>query len=290
MCGILVIVNPASRRGSALSADALRTELPQADIHFTAAPGDALRISRDASRLGFSLIVAAGGDGTINEVVNGIAGTDSALGVLPVGTANVLARELCLPLHDWHKAAHIIRNGKRRKIDVGAANGRRFALMAGVGFDAAVVGSVYGQFKARWGVAGYVRQIVTLMPSFKPRRMNIDADDRRVFEGNAYLAVASNCSRYARHVRLSPAARPDDGALELCVLPAASPAQLKLVVPALFGLANLSSIYPGYVRASGRQFVIRSEPGGALQLDGELAGNTPVEIDTLRAALDVIAP
>src|SRR5207247_1264597 len=104
------------------------------DIQPTLEPGDGTRIAREAAAQGYDVVVAAGGDGTVNEVVNGLAGTETALAALPIGTVNVWVRELGLPLHP-RAAAEALLGAQVRAIDLGRAGDRYFLLMAGVGFD-----------------------------------------------------------------------------------------------------------------------------------------------------------
>src|SRR5213075_2680609 len=117
----------------------------------TTRTGEAELMARRAVTEGFEKIVAAGGDGTIHEVVNGLAGTNATLGLLPMGTVNVFAMELGLPLHDLALCCDIIQNGKTRLVDLPNANGNHFVQLGGVGLDAQVVKETIIAFKRSFG-------------------------------------------------------------------------------------------------------------------------------------------
>ncbi len=145
----MIIFNPAAGQAGSLqgdleaSCDLLNEYGWQVELRPTQAAGDGTRIAREAAQAGYDAVIAAGGDGTINEIVNGLAGSQTALGVLPVGTVNVWAREIGLPLQPRATTEALLRTHVR-SIDLGRAGDRYFLLMAGVGFDAAVVNEVRG--------------------------------------------------------------------------------------------------------------------------------------------------
>ena len=152
---ILVILNPAARSERAGGTWEKIRDLPAATVQTTSAPGDARSIAEWAVAQGFATVVAAGGDGTINEVVNGIAGSDIALGILPVGTMNVFAAELSIP-NNLPKAWEIIQARHTRRIDLVRANDQYFVQLAGVGLDAQVVQATSRSFKKNFGPLSYL--------------------------------------------------------------------------------------------------------------------------------------
>ena len=138
-----IVLNPRARAAHRLQLENQLSGVARgATVRLTSGPGDAEFLARDAARQGFRTVVAAGGDGTVNEVLRGIVGTPARLGVLPVGTVNVFARELGLPL-DWEEAWARILKGRERTVDVGGANDSPFIQLAGVGFVAPVCGTGY---------------------------------------------------------------------------------------------------------------------------------------------------
>lgn len=160
---ILAVFNPVAggdRRASFNRVvTALRGHGCAVTVVETTGPGHAEVIARNASANEFDVVAAAGGDGTINEVVNGLGDSGPNLGLIPLGTANVLASEIGLS-HASDKVAHALAFGRAREIRVGRANGRRFVMMAGVGFDANVVAGVSLPLKRRIGPLAYVWQSV----------------------------------------------------------------------------------------------------------------------------------
>src|SRR3954447_8180800 len=156
MSKILVILNPAAHStragGEANHIDHMRGD---ADFELTSGPGDAGVLAAGAAARGYTTVVAAGGDGTINEVVNGIPGSGASLGVLPVGTMNVFAAELGIP-GDLNEAWDVILGGNTREIDLAQANQQYFVQLAGVGLDAQVVKETSWSMKRSLGPLSYV--------------------------------------------------------------------------------------------------------------------------------------
>ncbi|MEN9937391.1 MAG: hypothetical protein RLZZ387_3970, partial [Chloroflexota bacterium] len=181
----LIVFNPMAGQAESFqqdlqaAAEIWRESGWQVDLRPTEGPGDGTRIAREAAEEGYDVVVAAGGDGTINEVVNGLAGTRAALAPLPVGTMNVWARELGLPLQP-RATAEALLQARVRSIDLGRAGSRYFLLMAGVGFDAAVVGEVRSPEKRRLGILAYVLRAVTVALRFRGARARVVVDGRRI--------------------------------------------------------------------------------------------------------------
>lgn len=230
-------------------------------------------------------VVVAGGDGTIHAALPALAGTRVPLAILPVGSVNVLARELGLPRR-LEAAILVAREGRPRRIDLGLANGRPFALMAGIGFDAAVVHSVAAPVKRLIGSLAYVARGLRLLASYSPSRFVISADDRQV-EARAWLAVVANAASYTYHWQLA-SARIDDGWLDLCLFRGHSVAQRTAQV--LSALRGRHASHPGVDHLRARRFRFECDPPAPLQLDGDAAGGTPVEVSLLRGALTVLVP
>ncbi|MBM4047752.1 MAG: YegS/Rv2252/BmrU family lipid kinase, partial [Planctomycetes bacterium] len=215
---IALIVNPTAGRGRAATAAAEAAEHLRAaglDVraHATAGRGDGERLARDAGDV--RAIVAVGGDGTFNEVLNGVGGRDVPLGLIPVGTANVLARELGLPL-DVRRACAVIAAGHSRTVDVGFCNDRRFILMAGMGFDAAVVQELTRSRKGNIRLLSYASPILRALATYDAPPLRVEADGH-LLATDARLVILSNARTYALGLQISPQARMDDGLLDVCV-------------------------------------------------------------------------
>src|SRR5437763_8553367 len=139
----------------------LRSHGWKAELWYTQAAGDGEELARKAVKQQVNLVIAAGGDGTINEIIQGLAGSETALGVLPGGTVNVWARELGIPLDDTG-ARNVLVHGQTRRIDLGCVNGRYFLLMVGIGFDGEVTQAVEGKPLKRLGILGYTLAVYGL--------------------------------------------------------------------------------------------------------------------------------
>ena len=184
---ILVVFNPAAggnrRERLKRVVAAVRALGGIVTVVETTAPGHAEAIARDVLPETYDVIAAAGGDGTVNEVVNGLGDKDIVLGLIPVGTGNVLADEIGLG-HATHKIARALAFGPMRPIRVGRANGRRFIMMAGVGFDANVVNGVSLKLKKWLGPLAYVWQSILQATSDRFEICDVTID------GTAYRTVS----------------------------------------------------------------------------------------------------
>src|SRR4051812_34169890 len=153
----LLIVNPSA--GARARSDTVARVVSAVgqlgwhlDVRHTLARGDATRFAAEASARGVPFVLVAGGDGTLNEAIQGLADSATAVGQIPLGTVNIWSRELALP-HDPVEAARELVAGEVRRIDLGRANGRYFLLMAGLGFDAEAIHAIEGETKRRFGPA-----------------------------------------------------------------------------------------------------------------------------------------
>src|SRR5829696_4089610 len=151
------------------------------DLHLTGGPGEATEIATRAAHNGIADVIVAGGDGTINEAIQGLAGTAARLAIIPRGTANVLARELGLPLDD-EQAAAVAARGKSRKVYLGvvidetSGESRHFVLMAGIGLDASVVRRVNPSLKKRIGKGAFWVSGLSHLATWNPRPFTLEID------------------------------------------------------------------------------------------------------------------
>ena len=184
------------------------------ELHFTKAPGHATELAAQASAQGASIVVACGGDGTVNEIASALAGSETALGLLPLGSGNGLLRELGLPLN-LEAALRLLINPDFRYIDAPTLNGRHFFCTAGSGFDA-LVALRFNQ-SSRRGLAGYLRLITECVSNYTPSEYIFKANGSTHTEKGFLLAVG-NASQYGNNARIAPAADPSDGLLNLTLL------------------------------------------------------------------------
>jgi YegS/Rv2252/BmrU family lipid kinase len=169
-------------------------------------------------KLGADLVFVWGGDGTVQRSIDALAGSDAAIAILPAGTANLLATNLEIP-KDLEKAVAIGLHGSRRTLDVGVLNGERFAVMAGAGFDARIMGGVDSAAKKRFGRLAYFRSGAQALKSGR-RQMKVKVDGRLWFDGKASCVLFGNVGTVTGGLRIFPDARPDDGFLEIGVVTA----------------------------------------------------------------------
>lgn len=252
-------------------------------VHETTAPRDAELVARAAQ--GFDAVVAAGGDGTINEVVNGLMaheGPIPPLGILPLGTANVLAAELGLPM-DPAAAAGIILEGGLTDIHLGLAGGRHFSLMAGVGFDAHVVAGLDAGLKRRIGKGAYVWETLQQLAADPAARYRVTVDGRP-FE--AASAVIANSHYYGGRFVLAPDATPLRPGFEICLF--ARGGRLATVGYMAAMALGLLPRLKGYRVVSGRSVTVEGAAGEPVQADGDIVASLPLSVTIAERTLPVL--
>ncbi len=182
----------------------------------TNSASEATALAAACSRQGYDLVIAAGGDGTINAVINGLANTPTALAVVPSGTINLLSLQLDLPA-TIREACQRIHNGRLEKIDLGLVNGHYFASLAGIGFDAFVIKNTDARLKRRLGMLAYVLSFIGSSLIYPFRSINIRIDeDPAVLSG--YMLIVGNVKYYGGRMVLQPSAAVTDGMLDVCIL------------------------------------------------------------------------
>jgi diacylglycerol kinase (ATP) len=282
----LIILNPAARSDRAQAQrDTIAAVAEGAEIQITSAPGDARSLARQAVRDGFSSIVAAGGDGTVNEVANGLAGSAAAFGILPVGTMNVFATELGIPQNDLAAAWAVIAAGHRREIDLPKAGDEYFVQLAGAGLDAEVVQRTTPDSKRVLGPMSY---LITLaqVAARKPPIISVDPVDGPPREGS--FVLVGNGRLYGGPFVLFQDASLEDGLLDVLVFKNQSHWDLLRYVQAIaFGnhpeLPDVEYFQTCGLRLMSREYV-------PVEVDGELTGALPCEIGFSSQKLHVLAP
>jgi len=251
----------------------------------TEAPAHATALARDAVARGVDVIVVHGGDGTVNEVVNGIAGTRVALAVLRGGTANVWAKETrCAK--DPVVSMRAIVGGVRRRVDLGRAGGRYFLLMCGIGLDAEIIPRVGARMKRRLGALAYIiAGLATILRRRSDRaRIVVDGVAR---ESSVYWMLAGNTRSYGGVVNLTPRAAADDGLLDIAIMKRGGALRLAMAGALVLLRRQQRSANLSYETARTVDF---ETPGISVQVDGELHGTTPVRIEVAPGALLVVVP
>lgn len=256
-----------------------------AELCATVRAGDAEQLARDAVAGGFEQVVAAGGDGTIHEVVNGLAGSDVALGLMPMGTMNVFANELGLPANDLARCWEIIRAEQTRLIDLPRANEKHFVQLAGVGLDAQVVKETSLKLKRNFGPLSYLISAAQIA-SRRPPRLLIESDDALTEEGS--FVLIGNGRLYGGRLPFFKHAANDDGLLDVIVFKQIGYLDLLKYLQNVVFTSDITTREVEYFQT--RALRVSSHDEVPLELDGELAGSCPVEFRLEPRQLRVLAP
>lgn len=267
-----------------------------AALKTTRCPGDARNLASQAVEEGFDCVVAAGGDGTLNEVLNGLGDVQdgferSALGLLPLGTVNVFARELSIPLN-LSKAWQVILGGRDNRIDLawaesGAETGRNrryFAQLAGAGLDARAIELVNWELKKRAGPLAYVYAGLKALANRKPVIRVTGPDE--CLEGE--LVLVGNGRLYGGNFKTFEQAQMSDGLLDICVFPRVNFFTLLRCALPLVVSGKLPSV--AVRRFQAKEFTLSSPSAASFQVEGELAGTLPVKFGVVPRLLRVKVP
>lgn len=253
-------------------------------------------------RRGARVVVVGGGDGTISAAAGVLAGTDAALGVLPLGTANDFARTLRIP-DDLDRACRVVARGDVRVVDVAFAGGRAFLNAASVGVSSEIARKVKGGLKRRAGALAYPLAGASAAAATPPFRARLVADGVSRHDGLALQVVVGNGRFHGGGRLVAPGARLDDATLDAYVLAAPSPDAPRprgraARVRDVLTLARYAALlargrhveHPRVVHVRARRVALRTDPPLDLDADGELAGRTPAHFHVAPAALRVLAP
>ena len=294
---ICVIFNPTARGNKARRFRKHLDEMAaQTVCKATTAPGDARRFAAEAVVSGFDIVVAAGGDGTVNEVLNGIGDAPdgfarAGLGVLPLGTVNVFARELDIPLQ-LQAAWSMLRRGRETVIDLGRVDyfdqgkpaRRYFSQLAGVGLDARAIELVSWKLKKNAGPLAYVVAGFQALVEKQPR-LRASADGKEIA---GELALLGNGKFYGGPFEILAGAEMGDGLLDVCVFPSVNVPSLLRLAPGLLLRRRLPEHLVRRLRAA--KIEITAETPAAFELDGEWAGHLPATFSVEPKKLRVVAP
>jgi len=287
---MVIVFNPmAGRRRAALLwrvLDVLVANGVRLDLAETRCPGDAERLARDAVRAGAPMVVAAGGDGTIAEVANGLMDSGARLGVIPLGTANVLAHELSLPFAP-HAVAAALAFGRTRILWPGLARGpdssRLFVQMLGVGFDAHVVHRLSLPLKRVLGRGAYVVQSLHEVLRYEYLPIRVQLDEQEV---QASSVIVSKGRLYGGRYLLAPDACPGEPGFSVSLFEHSGPAAALLYGAAL-PINQLSRI-GGVRRMRARHIEFIGNTRVPMQTDGDAAGSVPLSVADAPAPIQVV--
>jgi YegS/Rv2252/BmrU family lipid kinase len=291
---VFVVLNP--RSGNCTAEDvraALARHLPCDDgacqVHEVGEGDDIQGLVRDALRRDVDVVAAAGGDGTVSAVATGLTGSDVAMAIIPVGTSNVLARELRIPI-DLDGAIGLIAGPHRvAGLDAMRVDGRLFFTQIGVGIDSLMIRDTRNEDKRRFGRVAYLWKGFLHLLGFHPRRFRVEADGvpRR---SKASLVLVANCGIMGQPpFRWGPGIRPDDGRLDVCII---RPRNLLDYLAVAWNFLTLQRHRERHVLylAAERAVTIESDRPLPVQADGEIVGDTPVRVEAVPGAVRVVVP
>jgi diacylglycerol kinase (ATP) len=255
------------------------------DIKFTKYPKHATKLA-EAAKDKYELIIVAGGDGTINEVINGMAESKATLVIIPFGSTNVLARELGIP-NDPKKAAELISKGKKIKMDLGYAKtskeSRYFSMMLDVGPFAQVIKDTTPEFKKRWGKFAYPLRLIKLLFRYKWHKIYV----KHKAESTGYFVIIANIKYYGGEYEIADKANIRDGLLDLVIINRKNPWDI-IVLIFSFTTGKLNKfLRKEYYRT--KEAKIYSHHNMQIQVDGEVLGMAPVKVEIIPKAINVIA-
>lgn len=279
---IPVILNPAARSTQAAAREqAIRALSPEPELVLTTGPGQATELAEKLAREGHPLVVAAGGDGTMNEVLQGICRVNAerepgekhtALGVLPVGTMNVFSVELGLPNQDITACWQQISSQRFRELDLWLANDQYFVQLAGVGFDAEIIQETTWESKKRFGPLSYVMSAMQVLTR-QPPVLSVNVEGRPPLVGSVVLVGAGK--HYGGPVPVFPKASNQDGLLDVLVFRGLGGWEFAQMLRAILEGGYEPAEDIDYLQL--REFTVTATPEAPLEVDGELAlVGTPV--------------
>jgi len=286
----LLIVNPVSGkgRGTAIAkrvSRALREHGLANEVLYSRSSADPGEFARAAVRDHCPLVVGVGGDGLISQVASELVGSDTVLGIIPAGVGNDFARGLGIPL-DIPQACTVLAQGQARRVDVGQANERYFFSIAAMGF-ATEVNRKANQFRRLRVGALYTVLTVTTVFTTEPLFFTVTCDghERHCY---SWLIAVGNTWSCGRGMALVPAARPDDGLLDVCIVNGMGKLELLSVFPRVFRGTHI--YHTGVETLRGREITVRADSPCEIYADGERIGPLPVVLKAVPQALSVMVP
>jgi diacylglycerol kinase (ATP) len=293
----VLIVNPKTGRYKSQRSPSIETigaNLRSLGLEFeavsTTGPGDAARVAAEAAKERISQVIVSGGDGTINEAVQGLVGTETRLAIIPRGTANVLAREIGLPL-DLSGAIDVVGKGKTRNIHVGIAidelnrTRRYFLLMAGIGLDAAVVNQVNPLLKKHLGRGAFWLTGLGQLANWHPVLFKLEVNGETY---DATFVNIGNAPSYGGDLAITPGASLDQPEFEICIIQTRSRIRyLRLLSSAM----RRDGIKAGRAGVCFARATHASATGNVpVQVDGEVIGNLPMSFEIAPHTIEIVVP
>jgi|WetSurMetagenome_2_1015567.scaffolds.fasta_scaffold172017_1 diacylglycerol kinase (ATP) len=255
------------------------------EVELTQYPGHAEELSRKAAAASADVVVAVGGDGTVNEVARGLVGTGVRMGIIPAGSGNGLARHLCIPAN-IRRAIEVINRGKTVRIDTATLNGRLFVNVAGVGFDA-FVAKKFAKAPKR-GFWSYFKISISEYFLYKPKKYRLVIDGQEITR-RALLVSFANSSQFGNNATINPGAKLDDGLIDICIVKKIPFYRILYISTALFLGKFDKTKYIEIIKA--REATLTRKRGKVIHLDGDpCKGGKTIELKTYPLSLQVVVP
>ena len=283
---ILVILNPSAQSEKARhSIELIRGLSERLEIVESFSFEQARELAKEAAARGRRAVVAAGGDGTVNAVISGLAGSTTTLGVFPTGTMNLFARELDLPMNDLRACWDVIESGETRDVDLFAANDQVFVQLAGVGFDAKIIEETSWERKKKFGPLSYAMSMFSVA-GVEPPALRVIPEDGDAVAGA--FALIGNGGLYGPAYRVFRRASNTDGLLDVIVFAKQGRIDILRYLSGI-GLGKVEKMRDvTYLQTPSLR--IESDVPVPVEIDGELAGSTPVDFRLTGRHLRVFAP
>jgi YegS/Rv2252/BmrU family lipid kinase len=294
----LIIINPKAGQESVAS---LRRKLGGAfaarkvsfDIVPTRRAGHATELAREAARLGYKRVCVVGGDGSIAEVATGLVGTDIPLAIIPRGTANQVALNLNIP-RAFEAAVETAVHGRATPIDLGGVNGRAFALVAGAGFDAAIMSTATRAMKERWGFGAYIYSAVKHALAMSPARFHIKADEHELDISAVSVMIANVAALFTKYIPVrfpltpTPLGSWHDGLFDIVVVaPRKFPDWADVLWRAALHHFDGSD---RLIHLQAREVTIDADQPVPTQIDGDPVGFTPLTAKVIERGVRIMLP
>ena len=290
---VVLIGNPIAYKASsnkvAKASYYLQSKGYSVEVLFTEKKGDAEVLAHQAVEKSPQIIIAAGGDGTFNEVINGIAGSEIPMAILPLGTTNVLAKELGIP-EAVESSMDVAIKGTPRVVSLGkitllqgSPNARYFCMMAGVGFDAMIVFGLNKTFKKISGKGAHFYSGMKVLSRFHPEELAFKIGEKRY---TGYSAVIGKGAKYGGHFKITPDARLTDTNLYICIFKGEKRLDIFRYIMGVLTKSHLRFKDVEYLMAQ----KIQIDGSAHVQIDGDYLGMTPAIIETAPVTVRLIYP
>jgi diacylglycerol kinase (ATP) len=286
------IVNPASgklRKDTTLDAriQSLSVKLGLChEIVYTQAPKHATELASEAAKSSIDVVVAVGGDGTMNEVAQGLLHTESVMGLIPCGSGNGLGRHLGIS-GSFDRAMHILKEGRVRLIDTGSVSGIPFFNVMGVGFDAEI-SQRFNPLPSR-GLSAYVKVGFKAFIDYKPERYRVATEGNHAFESDAWMISVANSAQFGNNAYIAPNAEVDDGKLDLTCINLKRRVSVLPLTYRLFAKNIQRSKHS--IMLQGESFTIERANSGIIHTDSEVHElGRVLRIQTHPKSLNILVP